>query len=156
MAAGGGDPAFLCAEWDDGCEVSARVPMEEFYDCPGVAELAVSWGTGLLRGGGAGVPNFARVAEGGGVGPAAGVVHGGGRGRGSLGVAWQVEDAHEERSRGPEMVRSREERAGTTSSLAGRRLSKVGQRSSSSAAWWRRARVCEREQGGGKGLEGER
>jgi hypothetical protein len=50
------------------------------------------------------------------------------------------------------MVRLREERAGTTSSLAGRRLSKVGERSSSSAAWWRWARVCEREQGGERDL----
>ncbi|KAL5232297.1 hypothetical protein ABZP36_031073 [Zizania latifolia] len=44
---GAGEPAFLCADCDSGCDSAARVPVEGFSGCPAAAELAASWGLDL-------------------------------------------------------------------------------------------------------------
>uniref|UniRef100_A0A0E0E115 CCT domain-containing protein n=1 Tax=Oryza meridionalis TaxID=40149 RepID=A0A0E0E115_9ORYZ len=52
-----GEPAFLCAGCDTGCECddgAARVPVEGFSGCPAAAELAASWGLDLPGGCGGG------------------------------------------------------------------------------------------------------
>ncbi|KAL5222129.1 hypothetical protein ABZP36_026842 [Zizania latifolia] len=44
---GAGEPAFLCAGCDSGCDSAARVPVKGFSGCPAAAELASSWGLDL-------------------------------------------------------------------------------------------------------------
>jgi hypothetical protein len=49
---GGGKLAFVCVDYDGGCDSAARVPIEDFLGRPAAAELAAPSGLNLFPGGG--------------------------------------------------------------------------------------------------------